>query len=396
MGEGQDVVEAPEDAVLHTIGVRSGDLIWIHCDLLPEINDSMPLDSHPLSDEVEKVEHIEQMELDCPSLNRGEQVPGTLLRVLEHNMQEECYPRLLILTVHAAMLETGFLPSFEEEESIYRVPQHCWQTASVCKIKYKLLEVEKLDPSQVCYLHCSILEGSVLLATEVDDAKRRASIHTHQVSGGAAHKVFSGSAATCADIGKDAQHVLMSDNSSSQYKLYADVQQLRDLWILLKDKLTLPAFMSAYSRAHLPFGLGALPLELKLPILQKLDAYSLAAIGCSCSEFRHLASSDGLWKALYEKDFPNAHLEGPAGVKGYKAAYGWAAKRRNEMIMEASRRRRFSPALPRLGPQPPFYPPPFPGFRPGITGGDYDRLPPPFSTMGRRSGDLFRGGRFGV
>lgn len=36
------------------------------------------------------------------------------------------------------------------------------------------------------------------------------------------------------------------------------------------------------------------------------------------------------------------------------------------------------PAIPHMGPRPPFYPAPAPFGIPGITGGDYDRLPQPF------------------
>ena len=47
------------------------------------------------------------------------------------------------------------------------------------------------------------------------------------------------------------------------------------------------------------------------------------------------------------------------------------------------------PAIPNMGPRPPFYPPPNRFGVPGITGGDYDRLPAPFLGAGP---GLFRGG----
>jgi hypothetical protein len=65
---------------------------------------------------------------------------------------------------------------------------------------------------------------------------------------------------------------------------------------------------------------------------------------------------------------------------------------------------RLMPAIPNLGPRPPFYPPPGRFGIPGITGGDYDRLPQPFlaggpgmfgggAGLGGLGGSMFGGGR---
>lgn len=148
----------------------------------------------------------------------------------------------------------------------------------------------------------------------------------------------------------------------------------------MKDTLAYAMLISIHTEAglQLPACLSSLPVETIKPILTLLQPIQLAALSATCREFRHLASTDGLWKPFFTRDFPQAtpHLLEMAVEKGYKAAYGRAAEQEKE-AERARRRWYFNPPLPRLGggggggDQPPFYPPRFPG----MIGGDYDRLP---------------------
>lgn len=62
--------------------------------------------------------------------------------------------------------------------------------------------------------------------------------------------------------------------------------------------------------------------------------HDLATLCCACCELRHLASQDGLWRPLFEKDFPRAtqwyteqvRLQDLAWVCGIDADRVWAGR----------------------------------------------------------------------
>jgi hypothetical protein len=138
-----------------------------------------------------------------------------------------------------------------------------------------------------------------------------------------------------------------------------------------------------------------------------LQAKDLAALCCSCTPLRHRASTDALWKPLFDTEFlhnPNpsssssssshgvrgalAHalhhtliqVRQQAGRQGWKWAFGAAWVQRTR-VQEESRRRARGVLLPgHIQPYP--NPMPWGPFRPSqpmmpphIIGGDYDRFP---------------------
>ncbi|KAL8541630.1 hypothetical protein ACS0TY_002773 [Phlomoides rotata] len=155
-------------------------------------------------------------------------------------------------------------------------------------------------------------------------------------------------------------------------------------WRTVKDNLALPLLIDFCEEAgfELPPCLMRLPTELKLKILELLPGVDVAKVSCVCSEFRYLASSDDLWKFKLTEEFSNEKKEAHVS---WKKAFSLAWSRHNGRKL-ASRVR-----------APPFWhepywlqsPDPFMVPRaPRFIGGDYDLLPPPFEDDLQRYDDI--------
>lgn len=145
------------------------------------------------------------------------------------------------------------------------------------------------------------------------------------------------------------------------------------MWRELKDKLALPLL----KEVHLQHGFGDpvpsllhLPSELKLRILQRLSAPSLATLCQVSSELSYFAGDDRLWQMLYEKEFGGGggglELSGLASTWKEAFATKWSERRRR-MVRMAEEESHFWPLHRRWAP-PHFMPP-------CIIGGNYVRGP---------------------
>lgn len=378
-------------------------------------------------------------------LATSQRVPTYLLRTLQHSCTQHTQPaELLMLAAHAAMLETGFVPSWVAlpagSGSIYHVAMSgsCWATRSICRIRYHLANGGSMmtEATQVAggtseqqqgpafTLQCSSLGGGVVLAVTARKHTRYLSLpaagFVHPLAAPAPSAACGGDAApSSSQILASATHAasgtapahsavqLLADGGLAVAGwLQLDPASTRRLWTALKDGLAFPMLLAAYAEAGLPppVGLLALPEDIKHRLLELVEAQDLASLCCTCSELRHLASQDELWRPLFEREFPHAPPYFTAQAqqgRGYKWAFAqcWRERRQREEALRRVRARSFMPAVPHFGvPRPPFYPPPLrPGY-PGIVGGDFDRLPQfgpgsglpgQFGGIGRRHG---RGG----
>jgi hypothetical protein len=128
-----------------------------------------------------------------------------------------------------------------------------------------------------------------------------------------------------------------------------------------------------------------------------LQAQDLAALACTCTPLRHLASVDPLWEPLTKAEFPqttsSSATRAEAGRKGWKWVFGaeWLRckalqRARARAIYHVQQAPGFPYPFPGLGPgRRPFHPP-------GIIGGDYDRLPQGFIGGGMTPGFMVGGG----
>lgn len=348
------------DATLQQLGIRSGDLIWVHSPCHPHLPQPMEEDGPSTS--------------TPPPTNSsmGDKISAVLLEVLDSNQDLlHSHPAsFLLFIVHATMLETGFILSPSPSSSLSSSSQNqhhhhlslskdCWVSPSLVKLHYTWPDIPTIPIA--CTLQCSFISSTVLVALFTPGGHER-------------HLLLDLSTLKTADsVGSRS-----SSSSSTILSSTFSTSSIQNLWREVKDTLSYAMLISIHIEAglQLPPCLSSLPIETIKPILTLLQPIQLAALSATCREFRNLASMDDLWKPFFIRDFPQAtpYLLEVVVERGYKVAYGRAVEQEKEA--EGARRRwYFNPPLPRLGggggDQPPFYPPRFPG----IIGGDYDRLP---------------------
>lgn len=117
-------------------------------------------------------------------------------------------------------------------------------------------------------------------------------------------------------------------------------------------------------------------LMLLIVLLQPKD---LASVSCTCAELHMAAASNALWRPHLSASFPDHCVSGEddLSIKSLYRQLVIEKRCREEERREARRRARAAhrPGWPHHGGPSPLLQPPLPGFTPGITGGDYDRLP---------------------
>ncbi|GAX78524.1 hypothetical protein CEUSTIGMA_g5964.t1 [Chlamydomonas eustigma] len=163
---------------------------------------------------------------------------------------------------------------------------------------------------------------------------------------------------------------------------------LPELWRKLKDGVALWLLSRTFQEAGLPspVSLLVLPLEVKDKILGLLKARDLAATSAVCGELRSLSRSEIFWQALYAEEFscvPRGEADSDVSrYGGWAAAFAARWRQRQERSKVDSSNNHLRPRMPSSGvfrsPYGGGYPsPPPPGYLPGsfIIGGDYDRFP---------------------
>ena len=360
----------------------------------------------------------------------GLRIPGHLLRVLCANPSLAATPPgIILLTAHAAMLETGFhiiidnshadnkINSTTPTSDYFISHQRGAVSHGIYKIQYTggggggggSAKSRQNDHHQcACTLTCSTMGQSVLLVASVvssSSSSAAAAATTHHT-----RHLLVNCSEWIAPLQKE-QHQHNTEEEHLQphltvtsgqrvilhHHLALDHTALRLLWNTLKDKLALPSVAAVCVAAGLPppTTLLSLPTELKENVLKRLAALDLAALSATCSELRHAVSSDDLWRPLFLADFPSPPVDvlDAAPRKGYKWAYSHCYIERRRIQEEANRRRRHW-RYSNIPGAPPFYPQPGPFGFPGIIGGNHDRLPFLGGTGGGGGGfgGLFRSG----
>ncbi|CAM6064069.1 unnamed protein product [Sphagnum tenellum] len=308
-------------------------------------------------------------------------IPDLLQRVLSveyGNVKER--QELLVLAVHAVMLETGFVLSGEVSSSqgSYVLPTGWSGKGGQVNLTYTLPEIkrESKDGGSRTFVGDMVLRsqivGNVLVVYGVTTSGRGYEVHRVSLpestpSASQAHNVTE-------------QHATNENGISMFHSVF-------ELWKEVKDKLSLPLLMCLCERAGLPppASLLIIPTELKVKVLELLPAIALARIGCVCSELKFLAGNNDLWKIRFKEEFGGAVFDRTylIGFQSWKNAFAreWSHRRRQEQERrEADRHMRVPAFGVRIRPRP------YVLHFPGVIGGDYDIYP----GMGGGVGGGFR------
>jgi F-box protein 7 len=209
---------------------------------------------------------------------------------------------LLVLAIHAVMLDTGFKPvgSGGSRASV----DQCWQRAGGrSNAQYTLASAREANPSAEalsCTVRCQQL-GRNLVVYGSCDQDNQSAIYRLNLQ-------LSEHLPPPAEI-----QTILSANLPAEKraeKLLRLFKNTRQLWREAKDVLAVPLLSALRQRAGLspPVSLVLLPVDVKNNILSKLSAKDLVAVSVTCSELREAASSDEFWKALFEREFPHQRL----------------------------------------------------------------------------------------
>jgi hypothetical protein len=162
--------------------------------------------------------------------------------------------------------------------------------------------------------------------------------------------------------------------------VYTTRHALLALWNSVKDLICIPAVSIALDilgKGSYIHSLMMMPIEIKKQIFGFLSHRDLIALTGTCHELHRLCSEDCLWSPLFLAAFGEDNLSYVAStwsLRGVKASFRLMClekKREEEERNRQTRSRR-----PDRMPLPGFYPRhPDAHIRPGIIGGDYDRIP---------------------
>ncbi|KAK4438003.1 F-box protein SKIP22 [Sesamum alatum] len=143
-------------------------------------------------------------------------------------------------------------------------------------------------------------------------------------------------------------------------------------WRTVKDKLALPLLIDLCEEAglELPPCFMRLPTDLKLKILECLPGVDVAKVSCACSELRYLGSSDDLWRLKFAEEFGNEKEAQGSWKNAFATVWDWRKSRKRASRVRASpywpapywpQSRRRGYGMPFMAPQ-----------VPRIIGGEYD------------------------
>ncbi|XP_068657284.1 F-box protein SKIP22-like [Aristolochia californica] len=310
-------------------------------------------------------EKLVDMEIDQDS------VPGFLKKVLKEEVDKvdgNCN-RLLIVAVHGALLESGFV-GFDSMKGCmidgFGLPEGWAGTAK------PLLRVEYSVPSLV-------LPYSSTVALKVVSLGKYVSIYGSVVGSPNVFHINLNASLLAPAIDSTCKRYGRSDECSGS----ADEKAVFELWKIVKDKLSLPLLMELSEKAGLtpPPCFMRLPVDLKIHILECLPGTDIAKMACVCLELKYLSSNDDLWKKKFVENFPLSDEEVVNGAR-WKEKFAISCERK-KMLTTVTQRREASPGFHQHFPM--RKPVPF-GSPGSIIGGDCDRLPGFFGGLPFRSG----------
>ncbi|KAH0885808.1 hypothetical protein HID58_061904 [Brassica napus] len=266
------------------------------------------------------------------SLNRNDKpkrlsVPFFLKKVLLEKSGDESGLTTLATSVHAVMLESGFMllnnrgffDKFTFSKDLltvslrYTLPELITKT----RVEYVTVTFQSLSNTVVVYGSLGGRGGMV----------QRVSLNKNKF-------------VSVIDLVVDTLKFEKQASCSS----YRDVFTF---WKMVKDGLSIPLLTCLCEKygLELPPCLMQLPTELKMKILELVPGDSVAKMACVCAEMRCLASDDGLWKhkCLEEAN----HLVVNRSSVSWKAEFAafWKQRQKVRSDMEISRRSVTSPGI---------------------------------------------------
>ncbi|KAL0384336.1 UNVERIFIED_CONTAM: F-box protein SKIP22 [Sesamum radiatum] len=306
-------------------------------------------------------------------------VPGFLRKVFMEELGDDCgrNHKLIVIAVHAVMLESGFVGFDKNANVVVRGFQlrNEWP-AGLFRVSlfYTLPERPSGAHGEVnksVMLKFQSVGKFVNVYGTLGNGSGKRGTYWVQLNEDELVSFLNVVWANCGIT----DNIRRKDGSSSGK---SPEKEVFNFWRTVKDQLALPLLIDLCEEAglELPPCFMRLPTDLKLKILECLPGVDVANMICACSELRYLGSSEDLWKLKFAEEFSN---ERKLARESWKKAF--AVEWHSRKGRKRASRVRASPYLP----APPY--PPHPRRRgygmpfgvpavPVIIGGEYDIAPP--------------------
>ncbi|KAL3621065.1 hypothetical protein CASFOL_035977 [Castilleja foliolosa] len=395
----KDELQSDGGDSLQSLGVAAGDLIYFSLEqsaaeamipnpriFLPQVTQNALPDSAISGIDSEKGESsvrvsemeetIEKMEVDDEDIIETDvivvkslSVPGFLRKVFIAELGNDPGKdhKLIIIAIHAVMLETGFV-GFDKKANIvvngFSFSNEWPSSLFNVSLCYTLQESLSNAGSGKTVKKSIVLKFQTLgkfinvYGTLENGPGKKNSTYRVQLD---EDQLVSFLNVVWANCGEEAGGVFCL----LEKKVF-------EFWRTVKDNIALPLLIDLCEEIGLPLPpcFMRLPTDLKMKILEYLPGVDVAKASCVCSELRYLGSSDDLWKIKFGEEFGDAktHVQG-----SWKKGFAMEMESRNR-IRKFNRARERREAWPETNwAQRRRYPNPFMVPRvPRIIGGDYD------------------------
>ncbi|GFP88655.1 putative F-box protein at1g23770 [Phtheirospermum japonicum] len=294
-------------------------------------------------------------------------VPGFLRNVFMAELGDDAGKdhKLIIVAVHAIMLETGFV-GFDKNANVvvdsFRFRSEWPSSLFNMSLCYTLQESLSSGVSDQTVIKGVVLKFQTLgkfinvYGTLENGSRMKSSTYRVQLD---EDRLVSFLNFVWANCGGEDEGIL----GILEKKVF-------EFWRTVKDHIALPLLIDLCEEIGLPLPpcFMRLPTDLKMRILESLPGADVAKASCVCSELRYLGSSDDLWKMKFVEEFGNvkSYAQG-SWKKGF--AKDWDMRK----IRKVNRARTAPFGLGPYWAQRRRYPNPFMVPRvPRIIGGDYD------------------------
>ncbi|KAG7598108.1 F-box domain [Arabidopsis suecica] len=257
---------SPEDT-LRSLGVTSADLIYYSERNKAVVHDSM---EGPVPMDVEL----------AAAKSKRLSIPFFLKNVLLEKCGDTSDLTALALSVHAVMLESGFVLLNHGSDHKFSFSKELLSVS----LRYTL-------PELITHKDTNTIESVTVKFQNL--GPRLVVYGTLGGYGGQVHMTYLDKRRFLPIIDSVVDTLKFEKQGSSSY--YREVFML---WRMVKDDLVIPLWIGLCDKAGLesPPCLMLLPTELKLKILESLPGVSIGNMACVCTEMRYLASDNDLWK----------------------------------------------------------------------------------------------------
>ncbi|KAG8387006.1 hypothetical protein BUALT_Bualt03G0208300 [Buddleja alternifolia] len=364
----KDEIQSDGEDSLHSIGIASGDLIYFSVDHpttgmtskpislrsecstslntenpLPEgqNSDSMIADSEKgktVDRGLEMEENIDEMEvvdednensyssdvLLSDVVEKSFSVPGFIRKVFVEELGNDSGRdhKLIVIAVHAVMLESGFV-GFDKNANVV-----------VNGFQFRNEWPSRLFSVSLFYTLPEILTGANAIKSTVvlkfQSLGKFINVYGTLGNGSGkkgTYRVQLNEDELVAFLNVVWANCGVTENISGQNGDFSVEKEVFKFWRNVKDNLALPLLIDLCEESglELPPCFTRLPTDLKLKILESLPGVDVAKVSCVSSELRYLGSSDDLWKMKFDEEFT---IEEKEAQLSWKKAFALVCERR--------------------------------------------------------------------